>query len=356
MDGRLIRACLSQSMITFDVSDVALGAKPLPPVTASVALRSRIQRPVEACASNLPLLVGNEGLHGFVAAAHYAFMEHHPLVLSPDDVWLCIAQGFALHVDQNAETLRKRFVAHEGKAAIIVIRDEFRRGSPDNDWQGCFSEFSDQIGKHVGSTRDLITAGFSTTGPIEKAASEIVLMAAMRHYFDYVLVTRCGIPQITLLGTVEDWRQIRRRTEALAEFDLEWWVRGLLPVLDQFVRSAEGKPDREFWRSFYKWNDESGGPFVSGWINAFFPYLEDRNLKAPREQCLSRNEGIRGLVHEGIRTHMFPAGISIAPFVWDYLGTLIPMQLFAGFAGVSQDPHTLAVRPAIGWAVAEATS
>ncbi|MEK7953072.1 DUF4419 domain-containing protein [Luteolibacter soli] len=341
-------------MITFDVSDVEPGTKPLPASAPRVALQSRLKHPVEAYASNLPLLVEDAGVNGFVAAAHYAFMDHHPLVLSPDDVWLCIAQGFALHVDQHAEDLRKRLVAHEGKVEIVVLRDEFIKGSPDNDWQGCFSEFSDRIGEYVGSTRDLLVSGFSTTGPIEKAASEIVLMAAMRHYFDYTVVTRCGIPRITLLGTVEDWRMIRQRIEALAEFDFEWWVRVLRPVLDEFVRSAEGNQDRQFWRSFYKFNDSSGGPFISGWINAFFPYLEDQGRPAG-EPFLFRNAGVGGLVHEGICSDRFPSGMSLAPFVWDYLDTKIPMKLFAGFAGVSQDPCTLEVRSAIGWAVAEGT-
>ncbi|MCW1922859.1 DUF4419 domain-containing protein [Luteolibacter arcticus] len=293
----------------------------------------------------------SEGFHGFLLAAHRAFMDHRPLVLSPDDVWVCIAQGFAIHVDQIAETLRRRLVPHEGQAKIIVIRNEFRRGSPDNDWQGCFREFSDEIGSYLGSTRDLITAGFSTTGAIEKAASEIVLMAAMRHYFDYELVTRCGIPNVTLLGTEEDWRSIRRRAEALTDFDLGWWMRALLPVLDQFVAAAEGRADREFWRSFYKWNGFSGGPFVSGWINALFPYLEGRaRVGSP---LLVRNDGVVGLMHEGINADRFPSGMSVAPFIWDYFGIKIPMKLFGGFAGVSQDPETLALRPAIGWAVAE---
>jgi hypothetical protein len=339
------------TMITFDVSDVAVGTKPLPASNPRAALQSRLKHPVEACAANLPLLVVDAGVNGFVAAAHYAFMDHHTLVLSPDDVWLCIAQGFALHVDQNAEDLRKRLVAHEGKVEIIVYRDEFIKGSPDNDWQGCFSEFSDMIRGHVGSICDLLVADFSTTGPIEKAASEIVLMAAMRHYFDCTVVTRCGIPRITLLGTVEDWRAIRNRIESLAEFDLEWWVRVLRPVLDEFVRSAEGNPDRQFWKSFYKYNGGSGGPFISGWINAFFPYLEDE--KASGEPVLLRNKSVGGLIHEGICSDKFPSGMSLAPFVWKYLGTRIPMKFFAGFAGVSQDPETLAVRPSIGWAVAE---
>lgn len=48
---------------------------------------------------------------------------------------------------------------------------------------------------------------------------------------------------------------------------------------------------------------------------------------------------------------MFPPGMSRAPFTWNYLGTLIPMAFWGGFCGVSQDPETHTVRPAIGWAV-----
>ena len=47
--------------------------------------------------------------------AHDAFYEHRPMTLSPDAVWFTIAQGFATHVNLNAEALRHRFVRHEGK-------------------------------------------------------------------------------------------------------------------------------------------------------------------------------------------------------------------------------------------------
>src|SRR5580692_2022791 len=44
-------------------------------------------------------------LHGFVRAIHESFGSHYPLVLSPDDVWLTIAQGFAHHVNANTTKL-----------------------------------------------------------------------------------------------------------------------------------------------------------------------------------------------------------------------------------------------------------
>lgn len=54
----------------------------------------------------------------FVKAVHAAFFDHHPLILSPDIIWLTIAQGLAHHVDQNAEELRDQFVRHGGAKRV----------------------------------------------------------------------------------------------------------------------------------------------------------------------------------------------------------------------------------------------
>lgn len=353
-------------MRTFAVSDVPAPDAALDPGSFAASLADRFKVAVEASGCNLGNLVDTYG-NPFVAAARAAFAHHYPLVLSPDDVWLCIAQGFGMHVEQNAEALRSRFVRHQGQVEISVRRDHFVKGSPDNDWPGCFQEFSAGIAEHVGKARDLVVADFSTTGPVERAASEIALMSVFQRYFSYVAKTLCGIPTITLLGTVEDWRSIRRRAEYLAEFDLAKWVAALLPVLDQFVAVAGGGAvDGRFWRSFYNLDAVSGGPYVSGWINVLFPYLNvegrasgrrtgGKRVYAPNPYALKWAEGFasKGPRGRGPNIGDFPHGLMRAPFRWDFLVESFSMAFLGGFVGVSQDPETLAVRPAIGWAVQE---
>ncbi len=316
----------------------------------------------EASGANLGGTVAGSG-NPFIAAALAAFAKHYSLVLSPDDIWLCIAQGFATHVSLHAKELRDRFVRHEDRARIVVRRDHFEEGYPSNDWPGCFREFSDEIGKHVGKTRDLVVADFSTSGPIERAASEIVLMSSMQTYFQYAVRTLCGIPAITLLGTSEDWHSICGRAQNLAEFGLSAWVDVLLPVLEQFARVAAGESaDVDFWRSFYKRRAESGGPYVTGWINVLFPYLEieesdltdtPRRVIEPNPHLSTWRDGT--LRARGPQESDFPSGMSRAPFTWEYLDRLIPMTFFGGFVGVSQEPITGALRPVIGWAVQKAS-
>ena len=264
-------------MTTFRVDDVKKNTSPLPPSDSEQVL-THIFRTKPESYSRPPAHLntvqpGWFGDNKFVAAVHMAFGKHYPLVLSPDMLWQCIAQGFAVHVNKNAEKLRGSFVAHEGKKEITIVRRDFVKGSADNDWEGVLEEFSAQIRRHVGEkTHNILTPRFSTTGPTERAAAQIVLMSTFKEYFDYG-VTDCGIPEITLEGTTEDWEKLREKALSLSQFELQWWTDALKPILDEFVAASRGEVNRKFWKSIYKEKNESGGPYITGWILALFPYL-----------------------------------------------------------------------------------
>jgi hypothetical protein len=253
------------------------------------AAPNRRIRSVEACARYHGQLIARVPFHPVVAAAHRAFMDHRPLCLSPDIIWLMICQGVANHVNSNAEELRSRFVSQEGKIQISVRRDDIVKGSPENPWAEAIQELTKQVREHIGSAFDFFQPTFTTTGPVEQAAAGIVLLDAMQSYFDYDMETFCGILAITLERTLQDWQIVADRTEQFGPLDLEWWLEPLRPVLRQFVAAAQGEIDRPFWQSFYKYHDESGGPMLTGWISALFPYLKDSRtgLAIHRNPCLT---------------------------------------------------------------------
>ena len=75
---------------------------------------------------------GGGGPNRFIEAINTAYDKHYPLVLSPDAVWLVIAQGFALPCQPlNGEKLRNLFVEHEGKIDTdnFLRRNDFIKGS-----------------------------------------------------------------------------------------------------------------------------------------------------------------------------------------------------------------------------------
>lgn len=346
---------------TFEVSRVARAQAPLRISPLDGELRLQHER-VEAMGANVAtFLPAHE--HGLVRAVHTAYALHYPFVLTPDAVWLAIAQGFAMHVNANAERLRRKFVRHEGRLPIVIRRNDFVKGAAHNPWPEAFSAFSDAIATHIGRQRNLVVCDFTTTGPCERAASEIVLLDAMQSYFKYGVVSRCGIPEITLEGSVDDWRSIRRRARALEEYELTWWTDALGPVLDQLVDTAERRVDVPFWKAFFKHEGGSGGPWVRGWINVLFPYLRDgeRQTLVQHETMSAWTRGVDGRMG-GSTPSGIPSGLSRVPFEWwcpvcDSSAVQMrafPMEWLGGFVGVAQDEGSLAIRPAIGWAVRDA--
>src|SRR5271165_5654334 len=112
--------------ITFEVSDVTRDRTPMPLHEAKSNGCLQGWR-VEAMGTTVPRFLAADH-HGLLSAVHTAYASHYPLVLTPDAVWLAIAQGFAQHVNQNAERLRDKFVRHPGKAKITIRRDDFVEG------------------------------------------------------------------------------------------------------------------------------------------------------------------------------------------------------------------------------------
>lgn len=337
----------SNRAATYDADSIVPRTKP-----------RRIPRLEQSYASGAKLVACTD-ISPLVQMAHDAFYEHRPLALSPDVIWFTIAQGFAAHVSLNAEALRHRFVRHEGKVKLVVTRTDFVLGR-ENPWPEAFAAFSSQIAEHVGKVRDLVVADFSTTGPLERAATEVLLMDTFQAYFDYEMLAGCGIPRITLLGTPADWRSVRRRAQQLSEYGLDHWMPVLLPVLDRIVATAEGADDAPFWQSFFHYESSSRGSALTGWINVLFPYLVDWKTKratVPNELMTDwqRNFGKppRGWQDTpGPDLGEIPGGLASAPVKLTDMqtGTDHDMRFIAGLFGVVEDAAGV-LAPEFGWAV-----
>ena len=339
-------------MIIQAVSKLEVATKPELEYSTKLAFERALGSKVEACSHYGDRVVACE-YHPFTSCLHDSYAEHRPIIFSPDMFWLLIAQGFANHVNMNAEVMRHHFVDFQGKKKVIVRRDGFLKGSPENDWAGAYNEFAGKLVEFIGQdNHDRIVCSFSTTGLVERAANDLVLMDAMQSYFEFGCCTLCGIPCVTLEGTVEDWERLRDKTERLGEaYDVKWWTNGMLPVLERIVRNVAGADDPDLWQGIYKENGGSGGPFIHGWIIKFFPYLASRKAS----QGLRRNPYLEKdderSFFGGMTSNEWPSGLSKVPLSWLYYDQIYEMEMLAGFAAYSQDKDTRAVRPRISWAV-----
>lgn len=216
--------------------------------------------------------VETSGLHPLMAAVHLAFSEHRPLVLSPDAIWLTIAQGVAQHIRLNADRLRGRLVRHEGKKRLEVrLRTSFPEDA--TGIAALIDRMRGVLSEEVGAGARLFTCDFSTSGEAERVASEIILLDAFSPYFDYLVSCVCGIPELTVTGTPDDWRAIRQRVDVIAELDLAWWTSSLAGIIDRFIDAANGKPDVAFFKRIYKPQVNYSADRVTGWIARLWPYV-----------------------------------------------------------------------------------
>ncbi|KYF55528.1 hypothetical protein BE08_42820 [Sorangium cellulosum] len=258
--------------ITFRVDDVSPATTAPPTLTLGEHLGAALAIGGDAGMR----VLDTRGTHPLLAAVHAAFAEHRPLVLSPDAIWLTIAQGFAQHVRLHAEALRPRLVRHQGRSTIEV---EWNGPLPEDpaSWSAILDTFRGALADRIGEGRArTLVCDFSTTTPVDRVASEIVLLDAYSPYFDYVLSCVCGIPEITLLGTSDDWRAIRARVDVLAELDLGFWTASLAPIADKLVEAAAGRPDIAFFRRIYKPKEAYGRERITGWIARLYPYVGSR--------------------------------------------------------------------------------
>lgn len=293
----------------------------------------------------------NIGQDVFYQTLLTSYAEHRPVVITPDIIWTIICQGFSRHINMDPEKYRHMLVSHEGKMGLEVRRSSEGEFTT-QDWEDVIRDFAVQIEQNTqGTIASSLIADFSTTGPIEAVSSRITLMSTVKEYFEFVVVNMiCGIPYITLKGTPQDWRLIRERSMELARFDLKWWISGLIPVLDEFVKTAEGNPSQKFWKSIvmtYRPEDirgagcipdPDGETMVDGWFPKLFPYCKEGRTpdKLP------------------IDVSMFPETVSV-PFTYREVNSAgqlvkeIKMNITSGLIGVTEDKETYELTPKFGW-------
>ncbi len=344
-------------MVIFPVDDVVPAAEPLPVVPLRELFPDALAIGGDP---DLPVLEPS-GVHPLLHAVGRAFAEHRPVVLSPDAVWLTITQGLAQHIRQHAEQLRPLLVSHTGKQRLEITLDGPLPEDAES-WRFLVGQYAKLLDAEV-TDAALFACDFTTSSDVERTAARVVLLDAYSPYFTYWAIFGCGIPAITLTGTVQDWRTIRDRIDELPRFGLDDWHRSLAPIADQFTRAAAGDVDTAFWQRIYNPADAYGASVTTGWIARLYPYIDGEGaadkpnplLELPLDEPRDVTGGGMLYFGPGVRPTSVPATLSrVTIHAADRLtGTYRTLALHGGVVAVTQDAAG-ALCPVAGWHLAPA--
>ena len=242
--------------------------------------------------------VFTKGISSILQGFYSAYENHLPIRLTPDIIWLLIVQGFAQHVNFNAEYLREKFVNFENKKTLEVIIKKYHSYKQMNsrDYENLFGDLTNQVKSYVGEELiNTLDFNFSTSNKITKIVGYTSIMSAMKKYFEYQgFCHMCNFPYIILDGTLQDWENILKKVKELEKYDLKIWVEVLESILGEIIETKKGKINKKFWKEIlypdklderveigmsykYKTIQVDG---ISGWLLFFFPYFEDGTFRA----------------------------------------------------------------------------
>lgn len=299
--------------------------------------------------------------NGFINAVYHAYNYHARLVLRPDDVWTCIETQFSLYMNKHAETLRPKFVKHEGqKELCVTIPGSLRTAD--------YSVFARAMIEKIHASlvddtvREWLMPDFTTTTLNDRTVASVIVMSAMQQYFTYKCCLQCGIPEVTLLGVLEDWQKLRAKVDKLLEYDvggeMKQWHAWLAAVLDEFVASYRGEVNLDFWDRVCHWSGGGSGPsWLGGWLPVFSRFAANGNvIKSSSSPYTSPNIPWKGASFTQpmpvIDSADIAGGVVSVPVTVDDNGVQSKTRMFAGQIGYTLNDAFDTVQPRSDWMIA----
>ncbi|KAN0019394.1 hypothetical protein ACTFIU_002602 [Dictyostelium citrinum] len=291
--------------------------------------------------------------NSFVYSAWDAYNNHHHLEIRPDNIWMAISTQFSFYINKFYKELGDRLVDFQNeKKELKVFTDYPILEAP---FEKLVMDMAEQIVNNIKdpSIKDWIIADFSTTTPSDKIAYGAVLMSITKKYFYYSISSNCGLPKVTLNGSVDDWINLKERAIRLKEFNnkedhMNKWLGYLLPVLDNFIESSRGNPDKEWWNKIVDYRSRSGGGILTGWLSVFCVFDDDGNFQDNSSTALCRDKS--ETIWPKVSENYIPYGYTSTPIsLTDFDGTKYNSTIYSGH--LTQKIDGTKISPLIDWLI-----
>jgi len=284
---------------------------------------------------------------------HYAWANHLPVKIRPDDLWLQILCQFALYVNNNSEKYQHLFADKDnldGQTQLVVDMTQYNN-IRDVPMEKFIAQIMDQLESKIASNDAVskLQCDFSTSNNITKLVSNIAFMYAVEKYFSYKMILSCGIPWIELDGTLEDWKNFQLKIQYLctiADDNIKSWCQNLEDISVRILNSISNVEDgKQFWKHlFYEDRCGSGSQTCAkGWITNLFIY--DKSMKMFEQEYYPLGKERKSMYDSGVTMFWddFPECLIKCPIQVSYGGECnsTTYEISAGMFGFNSSNREL---------------
>ena len=283
--------------------------------------------------------------NGLLNTIFHAYNEHIPIKFRPDDIWLSILISCGKYICANYNSFKTKIVNHDGIIDLILKLDDDPKDNP-NLWLDITNKLLDKIKEHTKSDiTEWYLPNFSTTTDKDRFISNFVFMSTLKKSFNYGGCCDCGLPQVTLEGTRDDWINLIEKVKWMYNFNdniINNWCKLLRPVLDNFVSAYDNIIDPSFWQRIctYITRGSAGETYFKGWFLVFSPF--SKNM----EYMLNDFDKVQETnIYANVEDDKICDATMDVNFDLDYFGTKYKYTLFGGMTGTQYNESTNVLYP-----------
>lgn len=215
---------------------------------------------------------------GFLGFLSHAYSNHVKVAISPYDIWILIISEVSKFIVDKPEPFRGLFTDSDKKKEILVPTD--------SEYEMPMNLLVADLASNVKFDASILFPKLSIESEESVGMIQALFCEMASPYYSYSMLL-CGLPEIKVLGTVDDWKNISTNFDKLFEllgkcYNFKNYPLRAKIILDNIVNSFESnEADRiSFWKDIFTQNNVGSGSQleVNGWITHFL-IVQQKPLK-----------------------------------------------------------------------------
>lgn len=206
---------------------------------------------------------------GFLGFLSHAYSNHVKVSISPYDIWILIISEVSKFIVAKPEPFRSLFTDSDEKKEIIIFTNA--------EYEMPMDQLSAALASNIKFDSNIIFPEFSirSTESVEMIQALFCEMASP--YYNYSMLM-CGLPEIKVLGTMDDWKNIKTNFNKLFEllcgcYNFKNYVLRVGIILDGIINSFQSSEEDSvsFWKDIFTEKNFGSGSQreINGWIRHF---------------------------------------------------------------------------------------